>query len=450
MTEWDTVGPSTNSGLKGFSLSDQLQSRGVAEALRGRLDITAGFDGLEIKSTSFVDRVEVGPLQVFIAPKLPAMPLTRLLRYAYGLRDISAVGEAMSPTSHLGLHDILIALLAAEVEELLHRGLARQYVPRSENLSSPRGQILVETLIRQGGVREASLPCRHFDRRLDWHLNRVLRAGCEAAARMAGDAKLRRHVYQLATMFGEVTSIPKLTTADIDGAEHSLTRMTTASRPALTIIRLLHSMRGVAFDAMSETVQTPGFLFDMNLFFQRLVSRFLHDNLGDHTIVDERAIREMFVYPHEGNPRRRKAPAPRPDFALFSSRNLQGFLDAKYRDIWNKSLPAEWLYQLSVYALASPSQVSVLLYACMSRGACDEQMEIRQPVSRLDSKKAASVIFRPVVLPNLAALVAPGQEVRGVEERRQLAAQLVQPQRAPRSWQGVGTFVASSTSAAQA
>jgi 5-methylcytosine-specific restriction enzyme subunit McrC len=60
-----------------------------------------------------------------------------------------------------------------------------------------------------------------------------------------------------------------------------------------------------------------------------------------------------------------------------------GFLDAKYRDIWERRLPPEWLYQLSVYALAAPSQVSVLLYATMSAQAEDERIEIRQPVTWL-------------------------------------------------------------------
>ena len=104
----------------------------------------------------------------------------------------------------------------------------------------------------------------------------------------------------------------------------------------------------------------PGFLFDMNIFFQRLVSRFLHDNLTSARIADEVPIRNLFAYASDGNPKRRSAPAPRPDYALFGGDMLHGFLDAKYRDIWERTLPAEWLYQLSLYAVASPSQVSVL------------------------------------------------------------------------------------------
>src|ERR1039458_6092551 len=197
LTEWDQLGPAQDQRLKGCFLGDNPQVRRLTEALRPRLDIREGYDGLEVTSTSFVGRVDVGPLRIAVRPKLRTMPLARLLRYAYGLRDVTTIEETGSPTTRYGLHDLLIALLAAEVEELLHRGLARRYVSLSEKLESPRGRIQITELIRQGGVREAKLPCLHFERRADWHLNQVLRAGLEAGARMAEDRNLRRRAPQL-------------------------------------------------------------------------------------------------------------------------------------------------------------------------------------------------------------------------------------------------------------
>jgi 5-methylcytosine-specific restriction enzyme subunit McrC len=425
LTEWDEVGPAQDSRLRGCSLAGDMQSRRLAETLRGRLDIREGYEGLEITSTSFVGRVDVGPLRIAIGPKLPAMPLARLLRYAYGLRDIAAIEETRAPTTRHGLHDLLIALLAAETEELLHRGLARRYVPLSEKLESPRGRILIDQVIRQGGVQEARLPCRHFERRADWHLNQVLRAGLEAAARMAQDRDLRRRVHQLSAMFGDVERLATLGTDDTDRAECDLTRLTAASRPALTIIRLLQDSLGVAFDFAQQPSRMPGFLFDMNAFFQRLVSRFLHDNLTGARIADELAIRNLFAYAPDANPKHRSAPAPRPDYALLCGNTLYGFLDAKYRDIWERSLPAEWLYQLSIYALASPGEVSVLLYASMSAEAQDERVEVRQPVL-WSSKQPASVILRPVPLPFLAELLNRDGRSRDLAaERRKFADELV-------------------------
>jgi 5-methylcytosine-specific restriction enzyme subunit McrC len=299
----------------------------------------------------------------------------------------------------------------------------RHYIPLSQELESPRGRILIDQVIRQGGLREARLPCLHFERRSDWHLNRVLRAGLETAAQLAEDRNLRRRVHRLSAAFDDVESLARLGADDINSAERKLTRLTAACRPALTIIRLLHDALGIAFSGPSSS-RMPGFLFDMNVFFQRLLSRFLRNNLADARVEDEVGIRHLFAYASGANPRQRRIPAPRPDYALLQNNVLHGFLDAKYRDIWEKGYPAEWLYQLSIYALASPNEVSVLLYASMSREARDERVEVRQPMT-WSNNRPASVILRPVPLSYLAELLDPDREKRVAGERRRLAHQLV-------------------------
>ena len=204
--------------------------------MRTRLDIREGFQGLEIESTSYVGRIDVGTFRIAVRPKLAAAPLSTLVSYAYGLRDVSIIDETHTPTAHFGFHDLLVAMLADEVEELLHRGLARRYTPLSESMESPRGQILFNEIIRRGGITEARLPCRHFKRSVDWQLNRVLRAGLGVAATMTQDTELRRRVYRLAALFGEVEHLGRFTIEDIVRAESALTRLTAANAAALTII----------------------------------------------------------------------------------------------------------------------------------------------------------------------------------------------------------------------
>jgi 5-methylcytosine-specific restriction enzyme subunit McrC len=328
-----------------------------------------------------------------------------------------------TPTIRHGLHDLLIEMLANEVEELVSRGLARRYVSQFDKLEAPRGRILIGELARGGGITEARLPCRHFNRSVNWHLNRILLAGLGAAAQMTEDGELRRRLYRLSGAFDGIDHPRRIEIGEIDRAERALTRLTQANASALTIVRLLKSMQGTTFEPTTELVRTSGFLFDMNSFFQRLLSRFFREYLSIKTIVDERSIRAVFAYSPDANPKGHAAPRPRPDYALFHANSLCGFLDAKYRDVWERGLPADWLYQLSVYALASPLQVSVLLYATMSAQAQDERIEIRQPVA-WSANAPASVILRPVFLPRLAELLHPDQS-GGDLQRRLFADQLV-------------------------
>jgi 5-methylcytosine-specific restriction enzyme subunit McrC len=102
------------------------------------------------------------------------------------------------------------------------------------------------------------------------------------------------------------------------------------------------------------------------------------------------------------------------------------FADAKYRDVWEKELPADWLYQLSIYALASPARLSVLLYATTATEARDQRIEIRQPVV-WSNKGPAHVILRPVLLQKMAELVRPRLDQIVVGLRRRFADYLVMP-----------------------
>jgi len=421
LTEWGHVGPAERADLKGISLREDVRAQRVADALRRRVDVREGYHGLEIIATSFVGRVDVGPVHIIVRPKLPAAPLTRLLRYAYTLRDVSLLDESHAALVHYGFHDLLIAMLADEVEELVFAGLARRYVPVTESLQSPRGRILVDQIIGRGGVQDSRLPCLYFERSVNWHLNQVLRAGLDVAAGITDDNELRRRVHRLADMFGDVGRAVRLDIRQIEKAEGELTRVTEMSRPALTIIKLLHDLQGIGIEATGDPARTPGLLFDMNLFFERLLSRFLRENLKGARVLDQQFLSAVFAYSPEANPQHRAAPTPKPDYTVVGA-GRSSFLDAKYRDIWEGNLPAEWLYQLSIYGLASPARVSILLYATMAVDARDQLIEVRQPWSH---EAVASVIVRPVSLPRLAELLGPRHSSAASIARQRWADDLV-------------------------
>ena len=423
LSEWDETSPSKDMRLRGVSFGEDNDTRQKARLLAGKINIVETLQGLLITSRSHVGRVDIGPIRISIKPKLDALPLTHLLRYCYGLKDISSIGRTTTPFEKNGLEDLLISLLAAEAEEFLHRGIPKRYVSVEEDLESPRGKISMQRLAARGGLITAHLPCRFSERSSEWHLNSVLRTGLQLAARMTNNHDLRRHVHRLSSMFVDVRALSDFGEIAINRAEHELSRLTENAKPLLTIIRILVRMLGTSLEASHQSGETPGFLFDMNIFFQRLISRFLRENASD-TIIDEQSIRKLFVYIPNENQKRRRPPSPRPDFALYNNQSLSHFLDAKYRDIWVHRFPIEWLYQLTAYSLASPKRVSVILYACISADACDEFIEVRHPVA-WSVEKSAKVIMRPVPLLSFAALVGQRDPTKSAVARKALADRLV-------------------------
>jgi len=250
---------------------------------------------------------------------------------------------------------------------------------------------------RRGGVAEAALPCIHHPRLEATLLNQVLLAGLNLGARLTANLALRVRLRRLAQVFALTLTPAPLHAAILAQAERTLDRRTVTYRPALTLIKLLLQASGLALD-MPTGLRLPGFLFNMNHFFQKLLSRFLHDYLpGNYIIRDEYPLKEMFAYVSDPNQcHRQMSPTPRPDFAILQGTRLVALLDAKYRDLCEHPLPREMLYQLAIYALSQPPRATaVILYPTLGSTACEARIAIREPLNGGDR---AYVVLRPVNL----------------------------------------------------
>ncbi len=426
LREWQVCGPDTPP-LRGMDLGTTA-TRDLARRLTEQsvLDVEELREGLRIGARAHVGRVQLGDLVVTVEPKIGTSELLALLRYAYRLRDLRLFdGADFAHTGQL-LQDLLAAQLLAEVTELVDRGLAKKYVARSEDLASPRGRLDFSALARRGPIVSAVLTCRHHHRATNHHLNRVTRAGVELACRIVQDGNLRRALRRLGNRLGSEIDGLRLDLESLARARRELNRLTAAYGPAVRLTELLHACAAVSLDGLATT-PLPGFLFDMNRFFQTLIGTFLEEHLSGYEVGQEHGLTEMMRYLPGLNPGRRRSPTPRPDFVVKRGGKVLGLLDAKYRDLWERELPRDMLYQLAIYALSQPkASTATILFPTVDASATRAVVEIVDPVG---SGSLGFVELRPVILPHLVAALAGS-----TDEREALASRLAFGPQSLRGW----------------
>lgn len=423
LVEWQT---SKTGSLKGIDPKFDKRAERIAEDLASsnKLEILQLRGDIRIRATSWVGRITLGDLAITVRPKITGVPLLNLLRYAYSLRDLHTFMPTDFEARTNAFQDLLVEQLANETAELLSRGLHRDYLRFSAELAIPAGRLDFGQLVFSLANAKSAVPCAYYNRNDAILLNRVLLAGLRLAARLSTDSQLTARILRLAQILEASVPTMRLTQMDLENARRMIDRCSTAYSSALTLIDLLVNSMGVSLGEAEDPVQMPGFLFDMNHFFQSLISRFLHEELAEYSIQDEHRLKGIFEYDPANNPRRRSTVVPRPDFALLSNGNVIEFLDAKYRDLWETLLPREMLYQLAIYALSKDTGIprAAILYPTLAVEAVDQVMLFKDPTF---GHRRAEIALRPVNLLTMEKLVRPHQGTLVARQRQYFARTLV-------------------------
>lgn len=268
-----------------------------------------------------------------------------------------------------------------------------------------------------------SLPCSYFHRSQNCLHNQVLTAGLRLGGQIAQTEFLRTDCHRMASLIGKNVDEILLTSDIFKRMQRKSSRLTAAYDPALRIIGLLMQGSGIMLKKTAPTPALPGFLFDMNRFFQALLSRFLSENLKGFRIRGEQRIRGMMSYLPGYNPRNKRPPCSRPDFIVERNTDAVAVLDAKYRDLWEHTLPRDMLYQLSVYALSQVGRgQATILYPTTISTAREARISISEPLRGVEKGK---VILRPVHLNSLHDMILAGDSVNLRRRRAQCAMSMV-------------------------
>jgi 5-methylcytosine-specific restriction enzyme subunit McrC len=405
LTEWETATPDTIEGLRELRLPDTPEIAAAVKRVNERemVSIRELRSGLEIRTTSYVGSLTLGAIDLRIRPKVRTESFAALVGYALGLPLVELLPEHVAPLTTPAFQDLLVARLADESTRLLARGIYRQYRPQEGALASPRGRILFSAMARQTSETSATIPCRFYERDEDVLPNQVLLSGLQLAAALALDARIRRRTLRVAVALKESVRPAPLDTSTFQRLSRLHNRLLSAYDQAFALIRLLLEGHGISPDSANESCPLPGFLFDMNFLFQQALGRFLTESLENVRVEEQHSIRDLFSYQPGFNPLGRPAPKLRPDYVFRRGDRIVGIADAKYRDLWERELGRDMLYQLSVYALSQAQyRVAAILYPTSDSGAKEARIAIHDPAS---GRIGGEVHLRPVDIDYIARLI---------------------------------------------
>jgi 5-methylcytosine-specific restriction enzyme subunit McrC len=425
LSEWENRHPDNDPTLKGRSLDADDDTLEIVRKLRqkNRISIEELKTGLALRTSSYVGTITLGRVKITIHPKIGGQQLFHLLRYASGLRHLDTFALSTIPMEKFGFQDLLIMQLIAEVGDLLLHGLHRTYTATEQQLHTPRGRIDFHQIAHRGGITQAQLPCRYYPRLNDCLINRVLLAGLKLAIRSSEDLSLTSELRRLTARLQDNVSSIALNQHVLRRLSRESNRLVAAYRPSIAIITMLLNAQGISLQRETSIQRLPGFLFDMNRFFQALIARFLRENLTNVTVVEEYRLKRMMNYLPDRNPKRLPAPVLRPDFILKRRGEIVAILDAKYRDLWAIRVPPRYmLYQLGMYALSQPPGMSAtILYPTMAAAACEQAIAINDPDL---GQERATIILRPVNLDKLENLILSSEHDQPTQEKMEFAQEL--------------------------
>lgn len=413
LEEWQKTTFETHQHLRNLQLADDQHTQQLIRALAGeaddetrqkkRLVVTQLRQGLALETTSFVGRIQLDDLAITIRPKIKMLPLLHLLQYTYELRQLDRFAHTSFTLEELSFQDLLIYQFEQEVRDLVGKGLHRSYMRREEQLASPRGRLNVLQLARQGGIVQEKLPCIYYTRLDDHLLNQVLLAGVKFACQLTNSDYLLTRLQNLDHFHLTEISSLRLTCQILKNARRTQSRLTSHYSPALTLIEILLTSEGISLDNEQAEISLPGFLFDMNKFYQDLIQRFLQENLPEYDILAQYEITDMLRYSE--NPRHKRSPELRPDYVIKQRGQTVAILDAKYRDLWQYDLPPHMLYQLVMYSLSHINcHHATILYPTTHSHAREARIDVQLP-----SGHRSSVNLRPVDLLKLEEMITGDQ-----------------------------------------
>jgi 5-methylcytosine-specific restriction enzyme subunit McrC len=296
-----------------------------------------------------VGAARVGPVEVFIRPKVEIARLLFLLGYAE--HGGAWQQDTVRVTSAADLIPVVAQALWRQTERAIHQGLLPGYVVVEESSQVLRGRLRESAQLHAHHGLPLPLEIRHDEFTIDIPENQILRTACQRMLSVPRvDPESLRMLRRLLRDFGDVTVIPRGSPVPL----WEPTRLNVRYHAALRLASLVLDATSIEHEAGNVAVN--GFLLDMPWLFERFVTVALREAITAR--FGGRVEDQVRYFLDQG----RQVPL-RPDIVWKVGGMAAAVIDAKYKAEKPAGYPNADLYQLLAYCTILGLPVGHLVYA---------------------------------------------------------------------------------------
>jgi 5-methylcytosine-specific restriction enzyme subunit McrC len=306
---------------------------------------------VEVVASSWVGVVRFSSLEIRIVPKLvgDALRVLRMIEYTSGVRLIAHLPmDRQLPADGTDLFELVVMLLIEETKLLIRDGLIRDYRPVDDALDVMRGRLrLREQYLRRYGSFHR-LEC-HFDEYDgDVPENQFLAAAFTAASPRLKDYGVQNSARAMANLLAGIC-LPGPREPDWYERKIVYGRRNARYRSAHELAKLV--LQGLALTDLFDTSsgRITAFMLDMNVVFERFVTRLVENSLAGSTLRVARQATFSNVIVNDGTGR--SYSAIRPDLLIVDTQTDERVpVDIKYKLYDARKFGSDDIYQLFFYA----------------------------------------------------------------------------------------------------
>jgi len=314
-----------------------------------------------VKFKEYVGVLQVGNIIIEVLPKADHdTNADHWRKVLVGMIRASGVLKLAAPTSSAlairpnAILDLYVEQFLAELEYLLHRGLAKKYRKTQGNLGSVKGRIIFAKHVQKNYVHQERVYAEYTEFTREHALHQILYKALKLLPRINTDALLHGRIQSLLLNFPEM---PDISVSENTFARVVLNRSTQHYKTALDIARML--LLNYYPDISRGRQDVLALMFDMNMLWERFVYASLKKHL--HPSMDVRAQqRKPYWKPENGN-----RTTIRPDIVVMSG-HVSFVIDTKWKNLDSAGISSSDLHQMYVYHEYFGASKVALMYPSLS------------------------------------------------------------------------------------